>query len=121
MTRIDALPEGTDFTDGGCNLAPSCLNCPLPLCKYDMPTHILNRAARDNRIYELRKSGVPPKDIRRAYGIAQRTLYRIMQRGGASAKAREWADKAGELSPLELQARSPYRERAPWPEIRRVS
>lgn len=25
------------YKDQGCSLAPSCLNCPLPRCRYDAP------------------------------------------------------------------------------------
>lgn len=25
------------YADHGCSVAPSCLNCPLPVCKYDAP------------------------------------------------------------------------------------
>ena len=25
------------FEDKGCNIEPSCLNCSLPICKFDLP------------------------------------------------------------------------------------
>jgi len=33
--RSDALPENTDYADTSCDLYPSCLQCPLPHCRYD--------------------------------------------------------------------------------------
>ena len=35
--RKEALPEYAAYQDTGCELAPSCLNCPLARCKYDEP------------------------------------------------------------------------------------
>ncbi len=35
--RRDALPEHADYRDTGCDLAPSCLRCPLRRCRYDEP------------------------------------------------------------------------------------
>jgi len=31
------MPEGLTYQDTGCDLAPSCLNCPFPSCRYDFP------------------------------------------------------------------------------------
>ena len=33
---VDDLPENCDYFDEGCNLAPSCLNCPFPFCIHDV-------------------------------------------------------------------------------------
>ena len=35
--RTDALPEHITYQDTGCELAPSCLTCPLERCQYDDP------------------------------------------------------------------------------------
>jgi hypothetical protein len=35
---------GGTFRDTGCELAPRCLECPLPMCKYDDPRHTDSRA-----------------------------------------------------------------------------
>ena len=34
---LDAIPEFYHYEDTGCEVSPSCLNCPLPQCKYDDP------------------------------------------------------------------------------------
>lgn len=109
--RKDTLPDGQEFIDEGCDIEPSCLSCSLPLCRYDQPSHMLSLSKqydRDTRIVELRKAGVPVEAIRKAYGIEQRTLYRILERGGPSEAARrameeEDMDDAPPLrSPLNL-------------------
>ena len=35
--RRDAYPEGTDYKDRGCQLAPACLSCPFDRCHDDRP------------------------------------------------------------------------------------
>lgn len=34
---LDVLPEEMHFTDDGCEVAPSCLACPLEQCRHDNP------------------------------------------------------------------------------------
>jgi len=34
-SRRDPSPIYGKYPDRGCNLAPSCLDCPLPQCKHD--------------------------------------------------------------------------------------
>ncbi len=36
-TMADQSPEYYHYEDTGCEVSPSCLNCPLPQCKYDDP------------------------------------------------------------------------------------
>ena len=33
--RRGALPEHASYKDTGCDLAPSCLSCPLARCRFD--------------------------------------------------------------------------------------
>lgn len=33
----DHLPEQMHYRDDGCSIAPRCLDCPLPACRYDLP------------------------------------------------------------------------------------
>lgn len=35
MGRGARLPEHTVYVDTGCEVAPWCLECPLPRCKYE--------------------------------------------------------------------------------------
>ena len=34
---VDRRPEETHYRDTGCELAPSCLQCPMERCVYDEP------------------------------------------------------------------------------------
>ena len=36
-TPVDTVPEFYHYEDTGCEVSRSCLNCPLPRCKYDDP------------------------------------------------------------------------------------
>ena len=79
---IDDLPEYTRFRDEGCDVAPSCLNCPLPQCKYDDPAglHRQKRDGRNEEIRSLRRQGKSPSEIAQTFGIAVRTVYRALKR-----------------------------------------
>ena len=76
------LPENTAYEDTGCDLAPSCLECPLALCKYDDP----NRARydrtvmRDTEIMRLFAEGFKVSAIALKVNISNRTVYRVIQR-----------------------------------------
>ena len=119
-TVEDGIARGV-FSDTGCKVAPRCLDCPLQVCVYDQPGTLsaIYRAKRDARIWELRKSGVPDRELMRAFGVSQRHIHRVMERGGPAAR-----DVA--LAPDEAPLRSPfepsraYRQRAPWPALRQV-
>lgn len=85
--RIDGLPEGSRYADQGCPPDrygpghPSCLDCPLPECKYEW---VLDNAERNERIFELRKAGVPVIELARQFDVSTRTVHRIIQSGGAA-------------------------------------
>ena len=66
------LPENYDYTDTGCDLAPSCLECPLALCKYDDPNWgRRNRTTmRDQEIVRLRGQGLKVSQIAKIVKIA---------------------------------------------------
>ena len=71
-TNPQALPEGSYYPDNGCNLAPACLSCPLPLCKYD------DRAVRDRQIVRLRESGWTFARVAAKFGVSERTVNRVL-------------------------------------------
>ena len=70
--RDDALPEHTRYRDRGCDLFASCLACPLPHCRYDVPggaRAMLNRV-RDQEIRRLRTdAGLPVDEIAARFGL----------------------------------------------------
>ncbi len=100
--REDALPEHTEYRDTGCDLASSCLACPLARCKHDEPGALARTAmaARDREIaYLRRRHGAPVDMLARTYGLSRRTIFRIMRReegGGDGRKRRRAAAQAHE-------------------------
>jgi hypothetical protein len=86
LVRCDRLPEHLDYADTGCELSPSCLNCPLPQCKYDAPRRVrgLRNYRRDREIALLhRKHQAPVDAIAAAFGLSRRQVYRILKTSAA--------------------------------------
>ncbi len=82
--RIDALPEYTDYADNGCDLYPSCLNCPLPRCRYEEPggAGAILRNGRDAHILRLsRRDGVDIDHLATMFGLSRRTIFRVLRAG----------------------------------------
>ena len=75
------LPENTVYRDTGCDLAPSCLECPLALCKYDDPNseRVDRNVMRDTAIVKLFASGLKVSEIASRVNISDRTVYRVIQ------------------------------------------
>lgn len=76
----DGLPEHHRYQDTGCEVAPACLECPLPACRYDGPGHSLQsaRAAlRAAAVVELRTRGLSHAAIGDALGLSERTVFRL--------------------------------------------
>ncbi len=76
------LPENTVYEDTGCDLAPSCLECPLALCKYDDPdgARYDRTVMRDTEIMRLFAEGLKVSAIALKVNISNRTVYRVIQR-----------------------------------------
>ena len=84
---LDALPEHYPYKDDGCGVSSSCLNCPLPQCKYDDPAGYYQglRQDRDSRVMEAwqrERPAVP--ELAQRFGLSQRTVYRILRRGNGN-------------------------------------
>ena len=81
----DQLPEHCQYRDEGCELAPSCLNCPFATCIYDEPggrQHFARRL-RDKeilRLFTIEKQGVA--ELAALFSISQRTVQRALKRAG---------------------------------------
>ena len=70
----------TIYEDTGCELAPSCLNCPFPICiKYGGRANGYKRHLSDLQKVE-RISGIPTKEAARVLNVTVRTVFRILQR-----------------------------------------
>lgn len=117
--RSDTLPENTRYADDGCDLSTSCLNCPLPICKYDDPgwTRRQDRGQRDDEIFRLRKAGLPVPELARQFKVSTRTVHRIVQRGGSSTTAVVESDSGPTLSLRELASRHVIRPRSSLPSL----
>ena len=118
-SRSDTLPENTRYKDDGCDVSSSCLECPLPLCKYDDPGWMEreSKRVRDDSIYRARLDGDSVRDIALRYGVSARTVHRVIRRGGAVAGAQQEEDETPLLSLKELEQRSLFRPRTPAPPL----
>ena len=70
------------YRDSGCEIAPECLKCPLPMCKYDLaPANRGLIRARQLRA-EVRRAqaagGTTKAALASRYGISLRTVYRAL-------------------------------------------
>ena len=84
---VDQMPELYPYRDDGCELSPSCLNCPLPRCKYDDPGWIQRerRRKRDAAVLKARhhdRLTVP--QLAQRFRVSERTVFRILGRNGAN-------------------------------------
>ena len=88
LTRVSSRatdPESLipDILISQCEVAPSCLNCPLPQCKYDQRADklTLERWRRDQEIaLEIQREGLTHLDAAKRFGVAPRTIARIVVR-----------------------------------------
>ncbi len=72
------LPENATYRDDGCDLHPSCLSCPLPVCRYDIPggkRAVLN-LYRNEQIARLRRDYTVPV-VAGLLGVSRRTVVRV--------------------------------------------
>ena len=72
------LPENATYRDDGCDIHPSCLSCPLPVCRYDIPggkRAVLN-LYRDQMIATLRRDYTVPV-VAGLMGVSARTVVRV--------------------------------------------
>ena len=85
--RIDALPEHLEYRDTGCDLAPSCLRCPLARCRYDEPggARKLLQGSRDEAVRHRRGEGVAIDALAGEFGISRRSVFRILAAGRAAS------------------------------------
>ena len=80
--RSDALPENTDYADTSCDLYPSCLQCPLPHCRYDEPggAAAMLRTGRDATILRLAIDRDMSVDgLAEMFGLSRRTIFRVLR------------------------------------------
>lgn len=66
--------------DTGCDIAPACLRCPLPSCKFDDPAAARRwrRGPRNRQIAARFEAGEPPEALAHFFGISRRSVYRAL-------------------------------------------
>ncbi|MFH1652107.1 MAG: hypothetical protein ABID87_08435 [Chloroflexota bacterium] len=87
--ETDLPPEYCHYRDEGCELADSCLNCPLAKCVYDEPggKQRWRKRLRDRdivRLFSEEKQGV--RELARFFRLSERTIQRALK--GDRAKER---------------------------------
>lgn len=71
------------YADNGCEVARTCLACPLSRCKFDDMAWFTNyrRLARDFRIAAaIHSEGLSIKGASQRYALTPRTIFRVLNR-----------------------------------------
>ncbi len=93
--NVDVVPELYPYRDDGCEVAPKCLNCPLPQCKYDDPGWMQRqrRQRRDLEVLAVRaRERLTVPQLARRFAVSQRTVFRILARQGEPVAVPSSAD-----------------------------
>lgn len=69
------------YVDTGCSVAPACLSCPLPRCRYDVPggARAMLNDSRDTGIRDAYDGGEPVVFIAERLGVSTRTVHRVLE------------------------------------------
>jgi hypothetical protein len=82
--RDDLIEPGFEhYEDTGCEVAPVCLECPLPRCKFDDMVWYskYRRMARDLRIMSIiEREELSIEDAAARFSVTKRTVFRVQQR-----------------------------------------
>ena len=70
------------YVGDGCDVAPHCLKCPLPACKYDdyAAYYIWRRRELDDPIEAMLIEGLKIREIAERLGKGERLIYRAVIR-----------------------------------------
>ena len=74
MRVRDGLPENTHYQDDGCDLHHSCLSCPLPACRYEMPPGRARALAQAAALGRLLAGGRTMDEAASELGVSRRTV-----------------------------------------------
>ena len=80
--ELDLPPEYCHYQDEGCDLADSCLSCPLPRCVYEEPGGKQRwlkrlRAREMARLFTTKGQGI--RELALMFGVSQRTVQRALK------------------------------------------
>ena len=82
LVRAESLAENMigrgNYRDTGCSIAPKCLECPLPQCRYDDPYDFVGKEVRNEEIRQERRSGARVVDLAVKWNLGKRTIHRIV-------------------------------------------
>jgi hypothetical protein len=67
----------------------SCLTCPLPACRYDLPPKVAGTWLRMVRVQQMTEAGATVKDIVAALGVSRRTVFRLKHADAVALPVRE--------------------------------
>lgn len=83
----DLLPDEFPYQDAGCELFPSCLNCPFPTCIKEEAWGVerFTKLRRAERMMELKQQGNSTTEIARIFGCSPRTVQRWLKVMAAQA------------------------------------
>ena len=96
------------YEDNGCEVAETCLECPLPRCKFDDMEWFgkYRRLARDLRITSIiDEEGLSIADAAQRFSITPRTVFRVLSRSREAMR---------ELTHAEAAV---FASLAPWPAL----
>ena len=69
------------YSDTGCDISPSCLNCPLRQCKYDDPGEYrrYKRGIHTAAILDkIERQSLTVRQTAIEFAVTERTIYRIL-------------------------------------------
>ncbi len=82
-TPSEDASEFYHYEDNGCVVSDSCLDCPLPRCRYDDPVWFQRnrKLAKDFRMLQvMQQEFLTIEETAERFSITKRTVFRIMQR-----------------------------------------
>ena len=85
MSTSDRLPEHMHYRDDGCEIAPRCLECPLPACRYDLPPKRAGALMREAELRRLLAEGLTADQAAMKMGVSRRTVFRLKRYTAAGA------------------------------------
>lgn len=122
MSHANSRVETMKWIDDGCEISNSCLECPLPQCKYDDLRYSFSTlGARNAKIFQLHTEGVHTQDLVKQFGLAYRTVRRIIYQRGLSLDAERRQERARFVDADDVPGKplselgAAYKARKPWP------
>ncbi len=114
LVRADTLPENINYRDDGCEVSFSCLDCPLPICKFDDPGWLQreSRQSRDEAMITARLlESLSVAQIAERFEVSTRTVHRVLKQEREGTRQVPDPEQRPILSVLTLRRRSPFEQR----------